>query len=402
MSIDFYTNLRPIHSLVDITDPANFVPVPGDWYVAVTDVKGSTKAIEAGRYRDINLLSASTIVGILNVTKGTEIPFIFGGDGATLLIPPNFLEVTQKSLVSTKNLAQKVFNLDLRVGVIPVYKITEACPMLIAKLAISPFYDQAILRGGGVSYAEKLIKQEETAYLYQLSAGDDCQTADYTGLECRWQDIKSPRGETISLIIQTMSNQPDRVYREVIEAITTICGNEDYFRPVTPDRLNLSFSYSKLNNEAKVFEGNSGGPRLFYLIAIWLGNILGFILLKLKVRNQAADWGNYPHLLVSTTDYKKFDDGLRMVIACTTEQRIKLQEYLQGKYEEQMLCFGIHTSDRALMTCLVFERSGRQVHFIDSADGGYALAAKQMKAQIRALSDRDQSQNSSPPTADPA
>jgi hypothetical protein len=34
------------------------------------------------------------------------------------------------------------------------------------------------------------------------------------------------------------------------------------------------------------------------------------------------------------------------------------------------------------MTCLVYERNGAQVHFIDTADGGYAMAAKNLKAQI--------------------
>jgi hypothetical protein len=44
--------------------------------------------------------------------------------------------------------------------------------------------------------------------------------------------------------------------------------------------------------------------------------------------------------------------------------------------------YGLHISDRALMTCLVFERNGRQVHFVDGADGGYALAAKEMKQKL--------------------
>ncbi|MEP0899817.1 DUF3095 family protein [Nodosilinea sp. FACHB-13] len=39
--------------------------------------------------------------------------------------------------------------------------------------------------------------------------------------------------------------------------------------------------------------------------------------------------------------------------------------------------------DRALMTCLVFERSGREVHFVDGADGGYALAAKPLKEKLK-------------------
>ena len=32
-----------------------------------------------------------------------------------------------------------------------------------------------------------------------------------------------------------------------------------------------------------------------------------------------------------------------------------------------------------LMTCLIFERMGSQVHFVDAADGGYAMAAVGLK-----------------------
>jgi hypothetical protein len=34
------------------------------------------------------------------------------------------------------------------------------------------------------------------------------------------------------------------------------------------------------------------------------------------------------------------------------------------------------------MTCLVFERNGRQVYFVDGADGGYCYAAKVMKTKL--------------------
>jgi hypothetical protein len=61
---------------------------------------------------------------------------------------------------------------------------------------------------------------------------------------------------------------------------------------------------------------------------------------------------------------------------------MKLTEYLEKNYKTGKLVYGLHISDRALMTCLVFERNGRQVHFIDGADGGYAVAAKVMKQRI--------------------
>ncbi|HBU76611.1 MAG TPA: hypothetical protein DEF18_00775 [Muricauda sp.] len=34
------------------------------------------------------------------------------------------------------------------------------------------------------------------------------------------------------------------------------------------------------------------------------------------------------------------------------------------------------------MTCMVFDRKDRHLHFVDGASGGYALAAKQMKGQL--------------------
>ncbi len=382
MSINFYADLPAFYHLTDITDPSNFFPIPLDWYVVVTDIKDSTKAIEAGRYKDINLLTASTIVSILNIAQGIEIPFVFGGDGATILIPPQLLDGVKTSLVSTKKLSKTVFSFDLRAGIIPVENIVKEFPILIGKLAISPFYTQAILRGGGISYAEKLIKQKETAPLYELSNEDQSTPADYSGLECRWQDIKSPKGETLSIIIQAMTDRPDRIYREAIDNIIQICGGEEYLRPVSTDRLHLSFNSRQLVGEAKVFKGNSW-QRFIYLCFIGLVNLLGFILIKLKIRNQDLDWAKYPNLVVTTTDFKKFDDSLKMVIACTIQERIKLEEYFQSQYEQKKLCFGIHISDRALMTCLVFERNGRQVHFIDGADGGYALAAKRLKNQIK-------------------
>ena len=48
---------------------------------------------------------------------------------------------------------------------------------------------------------------------------------------------------------------------------------------------------------------------------------------------------------------------------------------------------GPHVTDRALVTCVVFEPRGRQIHFIDGADGGYARAASAMKERLRARAD---------------
>ena len=96
----FYADLETISDFANITDISNFQDFPNDWVVVITDVAQSTAAIAAGRYKDVNLLGACSIVAILNIVGELEIPFVFGGDGASLLIPPKFIqEVEMKVLV---------------------------------------------------------------------------------------------------------------------------------------------------------------------------------------------------------------------------------------------------------------------------------------------------------------
>lgn len=73
---------------------------------------------------------------------------------------------------------------------------------------------------------------------------------------------------------------------------------------------------------------------------------------------------------------------LRMVIAGTVDQREALAEVLETQYASGRLAYGLHVSDRAHVTCIVFERMGRQVHFVDGPDGGYARAAKDLKRRL--------------------
>lgn len=83
--------------------------------------------------------------------------------------------------------------------------------------------------------------------------------------------------------------------------------------------------------------------------------------------------------LINSSDYKKFDGSLKMTISCYTKQRELFQIYLQNLRQEGKIYFGLHVSNRALVTCLI---GNQEVHLVDAADGGYALAAKQIKQQF--------------------
>ncbi|GAB4422788.1 MAG: hypothetical protein OHK0011_02130 [Turneriella sp.] len=85
---------------------------------------------------------------------------------------------------------------------------------------------------------------------------------------------------------------------------------------------------------------------------------------------------------VISSDYKKFDGMLKMVISGSPAARAGLVRELDRLKAENKLQYGIHVSDRALLTCLLHADSAQEVHFVDAADGGYALAAKMLKEQL--------------------
>ena len=85
--------------------------------------------------------------------------------------------------------------------------------------------------------------------------------------------------------------------------------------------------------------------------------------------------------MIHSTDAEKFDGKLQMVVTANQVDVIALERMLDIWYGEDKIYYGIHQSTHALLTCLVYERNGAQVHFVDSSNGGYAIASKMLKTQ---------------------
>ena len=87
----------------------------------------------------------------------------------------------------------------------------------------------------------------------------------------------------------------------------------------------------------------------------------------------------YTKSMETHSDYRKFDDTLRMVIDCSEAE---VKSIISKLDDTPNLKYGYSLSDHALMTCLVFGlQEGEHIHFIDGADGGYTEAATIMKSQ---------------------
>ena len=89
----------------------------------------------------------------------------------------------------------------------------------------------------------------------------------------------------------------------------------------------------------------------------------------------------YTRELIDNSDFRKFDDSLRMVLDCTPELAGEIERHLRDCAAKGIVRYGTHRQQAAMMTCFTpSPTSANHVHFIDGAMGGYAMAASAMKA----------------------
>lgn len=385
---NFYENMEGFADFSSFVNETHYLALPDDWYVVITDVINSTSAIDAGRYKQVNAAGVASIVVLLNAIKPTVIPYVFGGDGASACIPDAFIEQAKAALVTSQKMAKIEFDLELRVGIVSIREIREAgYTVNIGKYKPHHYFQQALFSGGGLSYAEQLIKNDDV-YLINNFAGLD--NGSFEGFECRWNQISSPHGETISLLVQVLeSNAKDRetTYQKVMLEIRKIYGSDDKYHPLHTDKMNLTFSPMLLKVETRIRSAFLNPlNQLRYLSWLWILQWVGKYFMKTNKTTSVTRWGDYKSNLIKNTDYRKFDEALRMVMSGKPEQRHLLRTFLQQLHEQGKLVFGIHAADSALITCIVNDYNHDHVHFLDGSQGGYAMAAKELKQQLKNLS----------------
>lgn len=385
-SRSFYNDIKPFDNFQEILKPENYYQAPDDWYAVIADIKGSTKAIEAGKYKEVNTVGASCIIAVLNaIDKDIQIPYVFGGDGASFLIPPDQLDATLQALSGTQEMAKDQFDLNVRVGLLKTSDMHDTGSFIrVAKYNLSNNITTAMFSGGGFNKADALIKQHEDKYSIKNHHQDLMNFADFSGLECRWNPIKSKRGKIVTLIAMARNDDSNKVYGALLTKIDAIYGKKNNYRPNCAKDMSLAFNARSLRPEHKIRTHKKDfRKKISYALKIIYQYLLGILFFKLNFKNEKFDGEQYVNELIANTDFQKFDDSLRMVIDSTHGQTNELEAYLEEEYRKGNIYYGMHLAEEALLTCLVFSRISNHLHFIDGASGGYALAARKMKEQIK-------------------
>ena len=351
-----------------------FYKIPSNWHVVITDVKNSTKAIEQGVHETVNLLATGSIVAVLNIAHkaNISIPFFFGGDGASFILPTSILEPVLQALSLYRENTTDNFNLELRVGTVPVADIYQAGHLLqVSKLRSTQLFVIPIVLGDGLAYAEKIIKGEDYKLL-QVNKGP--KELDLTGMQCRWDKIKPPQNfdEVVSLLVVVRNNdQQVVVFKKVIDLLDTIYGEPERRKPISIPMLKLKATIEKIGLEMRTRFGGRMKP--VYLFSNWIKMLLGDFYFRTSKGKE------YLQQLVALSDTLVIDGKVNTVISGTAMQREKLQAALNQMEQNGEINYGLYVSRESVMSCYVRNLNEEHIHFVDGAEGGYTKAAGMLK-----------------------
>jgi len=356
-----------------------FSDVPEDWFVIITDIKNSTSAVDAGLHEDVNLIATGSIVTVLNIAfkAGILVPFFFGGDGATFIVPSSIVNDTMKALLKYRVNSLANFKLDLRAGIVSVKEIyTHGCSLKISRFNSGETFSIPIVLGDGLDYAEKIIKGDD----YLLSGHDSTEDEiDLTGMQCRWDKIQPPENseEVVTLIaIAQDSKKQAEVFSKIIHYLDQIYGAAEIRKPISIPKLIFQTSF---NNLGKEMRHRLGKIKTFELIKNWFVNMYAFVYFRTEGGKK------YLQQLVEMSDTLVIDGRINTVITGTEKQRLALQEALNRLENNGEISYGIYVSGESVMSCYVRDFEDEHIHFVDGADGGYTKAAGVLKQKLKAM-----------------
>jgi len=376
----FYGRIPVFRGFTRLMDPTLYVPLPDDWTIGVADIVESTKAIAAQRYKAVNMAGAAVIAAVTNALEGREFPFVFGGDGASFAVAPGDLDLAREALAATATWVKEDLDLSMRVALVPVAAVrAQGLDVRVARFGPSGNLSYAMFSGGGLGWADAAMKRGE----FSVALAPPGTQPDLSGLSCRFEEIPSSRGVILSVLVLPTPGADPAAFRMAIEGVIDLVERSpDAGRPVPAGGPPLRWPPQGIEYEARAARGGPLVTRRAIVLAVTLW---AYVVIRFGITVGNFVPKNYVRQLVENSDFRKYDDGLKMILDCTDELENQLAQRLKTAASAGILRYGLHRQDAALMTCFTpsVMRSDH-VHFIDGARGGYATAATALKAMVAA------------------
>jgi hypothetical protein len=270
--------------------------------------------------------------------------------------------------------------MDMRVALVPIAAVRAAgFDVRVARFAPSPDVSYAMFSGGGLAWAEQQMK----AGAYLVATAEAGVHPDLTSLSCRFDEIQTERGVILSLILVPQPGANPEAFRELVGRVLSLAeSSADAGRPVPEGGPPPRWPPSGFELEAKALEG-AGRSKLLTRLSLGVRTLAAHLIFSTGLRVGGFDPARYRQQLVRNTDFRKFDDGLRMTLDCTSELADRVEAVLSSAQASSVGRYGVHRQSAALMTCFVPSPTrSDHVHFVDGAMGGYAAASRALKTGV--------------------
>ncbi|PRD42439.1 adenylate cyclase [Phyllobacterium phragmitis] len=375
----FLDTLPVLPEFERVADIDNYRPLPAGWALAVADIVNSTGAVEAGRYKSVNMAGASVISALLNALARRDLPFVFGGDGALVAVPPSAVQAAREALAAVQAWVAEELAMTMRAALVPIEDIrAEGLDVRVARFQASDDVFYAMFAGGGSSWAETQMK----AGRYRIDPAPKGTRPDLTGLSCRWDPIEATLGEIVSIIAVPGPSHDARAFQDLVSDLIAFTGQQERGGHPLPAE-GPKFGASRQGLEIEVRANTPGGRQ--WLAKLWIRFVLMLAVLadRFGWKMGGFDPRAYRREVTRNSDFRKFDDGLKMTIDLDPAALRKIEQRLQAAERAGICSYGLHRQKSALMTCIVASPMQRDhVHFIDGAAGGYAVAMTKLKAKL--------------------
>ncbi|MBU2901791.1 DUF3095 family protein [Maribacter dokdonensis] len=381
----FYKNLRPFKgTLIELLgDDTYFVDVPKSWHVVVVDILNSTSAVNAGNHHQVNLTATGAIISVLNairkVKRSNEIPYFFGGDGATFIVPSSLLNKIIHVLDNYRIHIKRKIDLVLRVGEIPVSNLIESEVQLkIAKHRLTDKLSIPIVLGDGLKVAESIIK---SSFKEEETTAFDETLLNLEGMECRWDQILPDQQQTkvVCLLLDASLEKDQRnVYKKVLAQMDEEFGKFENRQPIKSNNLKLDPNPTKVWEEMKI---RLTSTSWMYFFKSWLKSNFGRIYLNLTSSGK-----QYLSQIEQLSHTFMLDGMINTVFTAEQKSIDRFIAFLDEMERDKKLIYGIHVTHASVMSCYVLDRRTTHSHFVDGTEGGYTSAAKMFKIKKKGLS----------------
>jgi hypothetical protein len=181
---------------------------------------------------------------------------------------------------------------------------------------LSPGNRVAMFTGGGAALADRLVKgDDDGAYVL---ADSDSERPDLKGLSCRWETLTARQGHMMCMLASAVPKDLEaraRIYGDLIAGIEQALEPDiDLARPVRPDNMRFRWPPRGLGLEARATQGHR--PRGAHALSLSAESFLQAIAERFDLRIGDYDAPVYRREVRVNSDYRRFDDVLRMVLDC--------------------------------------------------------------------------------------